>query len=215
MDEIDVVVSVGGVEIISVLDTTVSEKLDAGKLSLAGWSLRTTSVQTSSQVEGSQNAPGAGTTIATLALPAGEWVLNWTVEVSGTVAAAELNNFQLFNAATPLLVSVNGNAVGQPYPQSPVIVSIPVGGANVLVKNVNAGTAASVYTASIAASPVGAVAIAEITSGGNPVAEIALPVGSVDTEWFGTQGLKVRSDVTLNVLSGSFRGAVYVICDDY
>lgn len=211
MPEIDVDISVGPVEIISVLDTTVTERLTAGKLALAGWSLRTTSVQTSLQVEGNQNAPGAGTTIATLALPAGEWVITWGVEVSGTVAAAEINNFQLLQAATPLLNSANGNGVGNVYQQPPVIVSIPVGGANVLVKNINAATAASVYSASIAASPVGAAASAEITSGNNPIAEITIPVGGSDTKWFGSRGVEVRSDVTLTVLSGSFRGAVYVV----
>lgn len=211
MTEIDVDISLGGLTAITVLDTSVSRQLISGPVALAGWSLRATSVTASSETEGTQAAPGAGTTIATLALPQGQFTISWTVEVSGTVAAAELNNFQLFNGATPVLISNNGNAVGQPYQQLSVTVDVPQGGGNVLIKNTNAATAASVYTASIVASAVGLPAIAELTSNGNPVAEISLPVGVTDTQTLGRDGVKVEGDITLTVIAGTFRGAIYVV----
>lgn len=210
MTEIDVAVSLGGAKAVPVLDTTTGGRIASGKCALAGWSLRTTSVQASLQVQGNVAAPAAGTVIATLALPAGEWVINWTVSVEGTVAVAEDNNFVLQQGVTNLITSINANVVAQPYPQPQITVSIAAGGQNVVVRNIGAGTAASVYTADITASPVGAPAIAEIFSGSNPVAEIALPVGAVDTHWFGSGGIEMPADVTLNVIGGSMRGAVYV-----
>lgn len=194
---------------ITVLDTTVSETVAAGKVAMAGWSFRTTSVQNTQDAQGSQNAPAAGTTIASLVLPQGEWQISWQVNVSGTVGAAEINNFELLQGAAVIATSLNGNAVGSPYTQITVTASIPQGGATIFVKNIAIATAASVYSASIVASPVSAVAIAEITSGGNPVAEIVLGVGGTSTVHFGGGGIQLQSDLTLTVLAGSFRGAVY------
>lgn len=209
MPELDIRIDVTDQAAITVLDTTVSETIAAGLISLSGWSLRTTSLQSGQSSEGAVNAPAAGATVLTLAMPQGQWTLSWEVEVSGTVGAPEVNNFQLLAGAIVLLNSLNGNTAGTPYPQSPITVSIPAGGANLTIKTINASTVGSVYSASISATPVGAVAVAEITSGGNPVAEISLPVGGVDTQYFGGGGIVLRSDLTLSVLSGSFRGAIY------
>jgi hypothetical protein len=209
MTEVEVDISFGMVRVFNVLDTTVSELIVAGKAFLCGWSLRTTSVQSSQDVESSVAAPGAGATIATLALPQGEWSISWQVSVSGTVAAAEINNLQLEQNAVTLMKSVNGNTVGQPYSQSPVTVSIPLGGQNVTVNAVAAGTAGSTYTAQIVASPIGATAVAEITSNGYPVGEISLPVGGANSQSLSHDGVMVANDITISILSGSFRGAVY------
>lgn len=209
MTEIDIEVNVGKVIPITVLDTTVSESIASGVVCLAGWSLRTTSTQVTVENEGQANAPLAGTSLLGLVLTQGEWVITWTVEVDGTTAAAEDNNFELVQDANVLLTSLNGHVAGQPYQQVSVTVSVGAGGSVMHVKNINAGTAASVYLADIAASPVGTVAVAEITSGGNPVAEISIPVGATDTQWMSDGGIRLPSDLTLSVLSGSFRGAVY------
>lgn len=55
-----------------------------------------------------------------------------------------------------------------------------------------------------------AVAEAEFTSGGNPVGESSMTAGGSDSKWFGRPGLAVPSDVTLSVVAGSLKGAVYV-----
>lgn len=55
-----------------------------------------------------------------------------------------------------------------------------------------------------------ATAEVEFTSGGNPVGESSMIAGGSDTHWLGDHGIGVSGDVTLNVISGSVRGAVYV-----
>ena len=210
MTEIDVEVSLGDVTVVSILDTTTGGRVTGGKVSLAGWSLRTTSTQASQNTAGQFNAPPANTTIASILLPQGEWVVNWTIAFGGTTSATEQNNVALYQAGVLNSQAENGFTAGTEYPQAPVTLSIPAGGATIAIKNTLAGTAASVYFASITATPVSAVAIAEITSGSNPVAEISLPIGIVDTHFFGSGGIRLQSDVTLTVLSGSMRGAMYV-----
>lgn len=110
-------------------------------------------VPASHQTEGSATSPAAGATIASLVLPSGGWTLTWIVQVSGTVGAPEINNFQLFNGATLLDTSVNGNAVGVPYQQLASEVQIPVGGATVAVKNNVLATVGAVYAAQLVATP--------------------------------------------------------------
>lgn len=50
----------------------------------------------------------------------------------------------------------------------------------------------------------------EFTSGGSPVGESSMLANGSDTHWLGDHGIGVHGDVTLNVVSGSVRGAVYV-----
>lgn len=110
-------------------------------------------VPASHQAEGSQTSPAAGTTIVSLVLPSGGWSLAWLVQVSGTVGAPEIDNFQLVSAGTVLDTSINGNAVGQPYQQQPSQVQIPIGGATVLVRNSALATVGAVYAAQLVATP--------------------------------------------------------------
>lgn len=210
MPEVDIDVSIGPVSVITVLDTATSELVVSGAVQLMGWSLRTTSVQASRANENSIVSPGAFATIAQVALPAGEWSIAWTVEVSGTVGAPEVNNFSLSEGVSTLSNSVNGNSAGLPYPQAPFVASVPVAGATVLVQCIAAGTVGATYSVTLTASPVGAVAIAELTSGGSPVAEVSLPVGGHETVSLMPSGIDLHGDLSLSVLSGSFRGAVYV-----
>lgn len=209
MTEIDVTVSLGPTRVFNVLDTTTSELIVAAKAHLCGWSLRTTSVQSSSETESAVNTPVAGAVIATLALPQGEWTISWLTMLTGTPAAADANNFQLEQNAVTVLKGLNGTTVGQQYPQPSVTVSIPAGGQNVTVNAIGAANPGAIYFAQIIASPVGVPAIAEITSNGYPIAEIALGVGQVDTESFGPDGVEPYNDITITILTGSFRGAVY------
>jgi hypothetical protein len=129
-------------------------------------------VPASHQAEGSQTSPAAGTTIVSLALPSGGWTINWLVQVTGTVGAPEVDNFALVSAGTQLDVSINGNVVGQPYQQQPAQVQIPVGGATVLVRNVNLATVGAVYAAQLTASPANV-----------PAAQVQLPDFLMHTGW--------------------------------
>jgi uncharacterized protein len=91
-------------------------------------------------------APAAGTTIFSMPLAAGTYTVNWGVQLSGTVAAADADNFELFNDANQVATSVNPDTVGS-YPQSPVSVTIKSGGGMLAVKNINQGSAAAEYAA--------------------------------------------------------------------
>lgn len=55
-----------------------------------------------------------------------------------------------------------------------------------------------------------AVAEVELSSGGNPIAESSVGDGGSDTHIMSGMGINVRSDITLTVISGSVRGAVYI-----
>jgi hypothetical protein len=77
--------------------------------------------------------------------------VQWLAGLSGTLAApADVNNLALFVGAVQVGVSVNEAVVGN-YPQLPASIEVPAGGATVSVKTIGAGTAASVYSASLTA----------------------------------------------------------------
>lgn len=213
MREIDVNIELGGVQTVTVLDTATGQPCASGPCRLAGWSLRATGTQTSQESEGTVVSPAAGATVTSITLPQGVYTVAWNVMLTGTVGAADTNNFQLLQAASALLTSVNGITVGQEYNQAPVTVTIPQGGATIFVKTIGAGTVASSYTAQLSISPAGTVAIAEIMSGGYPVAEITLPLAGSETVFISNTGAQVAAELTLVVLSGTVRGAVYVIQD--
>lgn len=107
----------------------------------------------SHDTENSVTAPAAGGVITSLALPSGGWTLAWQVQLAGTPAAADANNFQLRQGAAVLLESINPGAVGGPWPQDSIEVQIPVGGATVSVNANGVGTAGAIYSAQLVASP--------------------------------------------------------------
>ena len=107
----------------------------------------------SHQAEGSATSPAALTTLTSLVLPSGGWTLAWQVQVSGTVGATEINNFGLYNGTTLVLQSENGNTVGQDYPQDPIEIQVPTGGATYNIKNIALATTGAVYAAQLVATP--------------------------------------------------------------
>jgi hypothetical protein len=104
---------------------------------------------------GTATSPGAFTNVAaTSALPAGLYTVTVTGYLSGTTAAAtDDDNMQLVAAAAGLgriLVNTGGGVATLTVPyQSP-------GGVQLIAQTIGAGTAASVYHASIVAVPQGA-----------------------------------------------------------
>ena len=85
--------------------------------------------------------------IVTSALDEGTYTVNWTVQLSGTAAGADENNFGLYNGNTRIAQSVNHAALGT-YPQPPVTgVVIPAAGGTVSVQNIAESSA--VYTAQL------------------------------------------------------------------
>jgi len=73
---------------------------------------------------GSDTSPAAhaGLTGSYFVPPAGTYTVSWAVELSGTLASADDNNFQLIYNSTVLATSVNGHTAGT-YEQDPVTVT--------------------------------------------------------------------------------------------
>lgn len=127
---------------------------------------------------GSVTSPGAGATIASIssvallaAAPAGTlWIVQWTVGLDGTLAAADRNNFQLTSPlGTQIERSVNPIVAGT-YPQPTVDMITGNGGtAGINVQAIGGGTVGAVYSADITATPAeGAGCLAEFYAGDLP-----------------------------------------------
>lgn len=96
-------------------------------------------------------APAAGTAVVTGPLmQAGIYEVEWTVELSaGPPTAADQNNFGLYVNGVLTATSVNPGAVGT-YPQQTLVDIGPLANlSQIIVKNIGAGSAATVYSANI------------------------------------------------------------------
>lgn len=106
--------------------------------------------QTSRSVLGTVTAPGAGGTIATIttAIDA-DYQVAVTIMLTGTITAAELNNFKVTANGVTLATLPIGAAA--PASEGPLTYNFNVfsNGANIIVAAVGAGGVAAVYTASI------------------------------------------------------------------
>jgi len=175
---------------------------------LLGFSLTTGDV-TNSANTGSQAAPAAGTAIASLtAVPVGEYTVEWSVGVAGALAAADIDNFGLYVGAAQVAVSLNPAVAGE-YPQQPITVKVPAGGATVAIKAIGAATAGTTYTATetIASGAIGQGALMSATA---TLAVFGIQPGTAETEDFGDEGIYVNQDITLQVNSGTVSGCIYV-----
>lgn len=98
-------------------------------------------------------APGAGTTVTTQSAGPGSFLLSWTAGLQTAAAGGDANNFGLYNGAVLLATSVNAGAVGS-YPQAAVVTYLEASATAVAVKNIGAGTAGSVYAATLTLTPM-------------------------------------------------------------
>lgn len=213
MDDVTIEVDFGDVQILSVQPTSTDITLVTGKIRLCGWSLREASGDAPVSAEGSVTSPAAGAVILTTAgLVAGTYDITWTVELAGTLAAADTNNFALFVGGVQVATSVNAPVAGN-YPQ-PTVRVVATAGQTIQVKAIALGTVGAVYSADVSALPANAVAaVVEVRDGKNPVAEIGIPVGGDKSQSYGHQGLKIRSDITLHLVQGTVTGAIYARFD--
>jgi hypothetical protein len=131
---------------------------------------------------GSASAPAALTALVNVTVPAtGQFTVNWTVTLAGTLSSADANNFVLLlNSSTVLAFSVNADTAGS-YPQAPVTQVFHAGDV-VTVANVANATAGSTYSA-------------VITGSSGPLTLTAGPQG-LGTVWYPAQ-------VTLSTTTGS------------
>jgi hypothetical protein len=122
------------------------DRRDRRILTLVGSSFGNPAVAT-----GTVAAPGAAATITSLALPAGTYLINWTV--SPGAGAAHANNFQLLNGATQVAISINATT-NISYPQTAILVTVPAGGGTVSIASILAD-AGTTYSAQLVATPQG------------------------------------------------------------
>jgi hypothetical protein len=112
-------------------------------------------------VSGSQSVYGTVTSPTALDVIAGfgtvepgEYTVEWTAELGGTVTAGTDNdNFGLYLGSTLVLESNNPAAVGT-YPQEPVELTIATA-SSLQVKSIAAGTVGAVYSAGVTVYPSG------------------------------------------------------------
>lgn len=147
--------------------------------------------------EGRVLGPTAGQTIASIALTGGEWNIAWEVQLDGTVAALEENNFGLYSGATLEATSENPPTAGGPYPQPLNTIQVNFSGATVAVKAIAAGTGTAGYTAAFTATPVG-----NVTSYGR-LPDLILPSG-----WY--FGLE-----TINADPGDSIASIYLVVEQF
>lgn len=184
-----------------------------GPCLLYGWSLREASGDATQENEGSVTSPGALATITTVSgIPAGNYLIEWTVELAGTLAAGDANNFELKDSVGNVLQSVNPPVAGQ-YAQQSVPVTLPAG-ASVTIEALAAGTVGAIYSAQLVVTPASITdAQVEISDGNQALGESGMPVGGSDTQYFGFPGVTVRNTVSLHVVAGTVTGVVYLLLD--
>lgn len=211
--EIDVTVVTDAIRAIPVPVTAVDVTPINGPCQLYGWALREASGEIPGQGSGSVTSPAATTTIATTAsLAAGSYQVSWEVELAGTLAAGDANNFRLVDANGNVLVSINAAAAGV-YPQGTVEVNTTVAGA-IFVQSIAAGTVGAVYSAQLTAQPTFTpAAIVELQDGNQPLGESSMAAQATDFETLPGDGLRVGNTVKLHVIQGTVTGVIYARFD--
>lgn len=207
--ELDIVLDTGRADILPVPITASDLVVLNSPCQLCGWSIRDAQSDLPRAAEGAVVAPAAGATIVSLTgLVSGLYRVGWTVELLGAAAAADANNFQLVPSVGDTIASLNAGAAGV-YPQQEVEYFLNVFG-SVTIKSIGAGTAGVTYAAQLTLEPTSlAASVVELQDGNNAIAEIGLPAGASDTSWFGREGVYVRQQIKLHVVSGAVTGAVY------
>jgi hypothetical protein len=173
-----------------------------------GWSL-SAGLGAGKANTGTVTSPAALASIASIAsVPAGEYTVNWQVELGGTLAAGDVNNFELTVAGVQQAVSLNP-AVAGIYPQDQVQIVVPAGGATVAIQAIGAGTVGAVYSAAL--SLVGGASMeANILDSGQPIGQSACPQGFADTQILSADGVYVSTNITITVIDGTASGVVYI-----
>lgn len=180
----------------------------SGAKRLYGWSIVSGAAQTQ-EAAGQVTSPAAGATIVQVTgLPAGDYQVSWNVELSGTLAAADANNFQLLNGVTVILASDN-LAVAGVYPQPGVVITVPASG-TVSIQAIALGTVGAVYRAQLVLSLLAGGAIGNVLDGGQVVGTISTGQDGVDVQWMGDSGIYVGTSVAVLASVGKLSGCIYV-----
>jgi hypothetical protein len=122
----------------------------------------------------SRTSPPAFGNIITVNVPPGTYTVSWTVALSGTVAAADANNFELTNGGVFVANSVNAGTAGS-YPQASQVVTVTAGNPFVqVIAGAATPTTGAIYTATVVVAPVPNVAT--LTVGPQGLGNVWYPV---------------------------------------
>lgn len=179
-----------------------------GPLRLMGWSLFSTAADTQEN-SASVTSPAALATIVQITgLPAGDYQVNWTVGLEGTVSATDADNFELRAAGSHVVTSDNEGAVNE-YPQLPVVVTVTASSA-ILIRAAAAGTVGAVYRAMLVIEQLSGGAFGQILDGAQVVGMTSTGEDQIDTEVLPDDGLYCGTSIAVQATFGTLTGAVWV-----
>lgn len=181
---------------------------------LCGWSANGGAGTTDTPVTGSATAPAAGATIASVSLGNGTYTVEWTVELTGTPGAGDVDNVQLLIGATVIANSVNLGAVGD-YQQEEAAITVTGGPLTLAAKAIGVGTAGATYKINMTVIPTSG-STATIFDGGQPVAYINVTSDGNDTQWIGDYGIAVLTELSVLTTAGTLSGILWysMVYDD-
>lgn len=187
---------------------SAGSELASGPKRLLGWSILSGAFSTQENA-GQVTSPAAGATIVSVTgLPAGDYSVSWTVELAGTLGAADANNFQLLNGASVIFASDN-QAVAGIYSQPGVVITAPANG-TVSIQAIALATVGAVYRAQLVLSLLAGGAIGNVLDGAQVVGVISTGQDGVDVQWMGDDGIYIGTQVAIQATIGKLSGCVYV-----
>lgn len=178
-----------------------------GPIRLCGWSFNNGVGPTDTPVTGTANAPAAGATIASVSLGNGTYQIEWSIELTGTPGAADVDNVQLTIGATQIAVSVNLGAVGD-YQQEEAEGTVVSGPLTLAAKAIGAATAGSVYKVNMTVIPL-TQSTGVIKDGSQNVGFISLPAGGNQTVWLSDLGVAILTEISVQTGLGTISGVIY------
>lgn len=178
-----------------------------GPLRVMGWSLNDGAQSQQLTVDQSAAAPAAGATVASIALNNGVYQIFWTLELSGTPGAGDVDNVQLFIGSTLVATSVNLGAVGN-YLQVQVQVPVFFGPLTLAWKAIGAATVGSTYKVEANIIPINN-STATIFDGGGAIGFVGIGPGSAENAWFGDSGISVDTELRVQTTLGTVQGVIY------
>lgn len=178
---------------------------------MCGWSFNDGAIGQGLTVDQSAAAPGAGATIASISLGNGAYQVEWTLEITGTPGAGDVDNVQVTVAATVVATSVNLGAVGD-YPQEEFTAQVVFGPLTLAWKAIGAATAGSTYKIEANITPL-ANAGGTINDGAQAVGFIGMPPGGSQTVWLEGRGVQLDTQISVQTTLGTLQGVLYYYLD--
>ena len=192
---------------VTAAQAAVGSELMRGPIRVVGWSFADGTIGQGLTVRGSANAPGAGVTVTTISLANGEYVVEWSVELTGTPGVADIDNVKLNIGATQVATSVNLGAVGN-YPQEEATIIVSGGPLSLTAAAIAAATAGSVYVVNMTITPITA-SLGTINDGGQLIANVGAGPGGTDTQFLSENGVAVRTRLFVQATQGVVSGVIW------